>query len=73
MAYQEQTRDFTNKQGQFEGDKNKLLQIIKDAMCDKEDKKKLVGGMYNLDNALCYLKTRYNSDGNLSNSSFSYL
>ena len=29
MAYQEQTKYFTNELGQFEGDKNKLLQLVK--------------------------------------------
>ena len=70
MAYQEQTKDFTNEHGQFGGDKNKLL--IKNAMCDKEDKK-IIGTMYSLEKALSYLDTHYNSDGNLNNSSFSYL
>ena len=41
MAYQEKTKDFTNELGQFEGDLNKLLQLVKDAMCDKEDKKNI--------------------------------
>ena len=41
MAYQEQTKDFTNELGQFEGDKNKLLQLVQDALVDKEDKKLL--------------------------------
>ena len=70
--FQEQTKDFTNSEELFEGDKNEILQQIKEAMHIKKDKT-LVGSMYNLDNALCYLNTRYNSDGNLSNSSFAYL
>ena len=51
MAYQEQTKDFTNELAQFEGDKNKLLQLVKDAMCDKEDKK-ILGVTYSLDSAV---------------------
>ena len=72
LALQEQIKDFTNPESEFEDDKNKLLQLIKEAMHSKEDKH-LVGSMYNLNDALCYLNTRYNSDGNLSNSSFAYL
>ena len=32
LALQEQTKDFTNSEGDFEGDKNKLLKLIKEAM-----------------------------------------
>ena len=41
-------------------------------MVDKEDKK-ILGVTYSSESALNYLYTRYNSNGNLSNSSFSYL
>ena len=72
MTYQEQTRDFTNASGQFEGDKNKLLQLVKDAMVDLEDKKILVV-TYDLQTAITYLNSHYNSDRNLSNTCFAYL
>ena len=63
MAYQEQTRDFTDASGQFEGDRNKLLQLFKDAMVDSEDKK-ILGVTYNLQTAITYLDTHYYSDRN---------
>ena len=44
LALQEQIKDFTNSEGNFEGDKNKLLQLIKEAMYTKKDKL-LVGSM----------------------------
>ena len=46
--------------------------MIKEAMHSHEDKK-LEGSMYNLNDALCYLNTRYNSYGNLANSRFAYM
>ena len=72
LAYQEETKDFANSSGVFEGDRNKSLQLIKDATIIHEDTK-LVNNMYDLDEALRYLDTRYNNDGILSKSGFNYL
>ena len=72
MAYQKQTKESTKAAGQFEGDRNKLLQLVKDAMVDPEDKK-ILAVTYDLSTAINYLDTRYNSDGNLSNTCFVYL
>ena len=72
LALQEQTKDFTNSSGELEGDRSKLLQLIKEVMHSQEGKK-LVGNMFNLDDALNYLNTHYNLDRNLANISFAYL
>ena len=72
LACQEQTKYFTNVHGVYEGDRSKLLQLIKEDMLTPEDKK-TIGSMFNLDDALTYLNAHYMSDGNLANSSFVYL
>ena len=73
LALEEQTKEFINPATkEFEGDKNKLLQLVKNAMVVNEDKK-MVGDMYELNEAIEYLNERYNSDGDLCNSSFIYL
>ena len=57
-------RDFTNKDGIFEGDHFKVLQLVKESMCTPQDKQ-IVNNMFSLEEAL--------NDSNLANSTFSYL
>ena len=49
-----------------------MVQLIKEAMVTLQDKKILIQ-MYSLDAIFSYLNKSYNDDGNLSNTTFSYL
>ena len=56
-ALHEWMKDFTNKEGVYEGDHINLLKLIKEAMCTSKDKE-IVGNMFSLDEALGYLNGR---------------